>query len=122
MSIPAQFKLTAGVKSKGNIRTRRGSQSFHALVLSIVLLGICLGSGAAGEAEAPGDPGSSTNATLVYLQYREVDYSPLCWEIKVLRGASSAPEPADGGTRVFRGQWVLDRDTNQFLPFAWDIQ
>lgn len=98
------------------------SKLLHAAILSIALLGVFLCYGSPGRADGATDPGSSAGAIVAHLQYREVDFAPLCWEINVARSAPFTREPAFVGPQIFRGQFVLDKDTNQFLPFAWDIQ
>ena len=57
----------------------------HAAVLSIALLGVFLCHGAPGTADGADDPGSSAGAIVAHLQYREVDFAPLCREINVTR-------------------------------------
>jgi hypothetical protein len=61
-----------------------------------------------------------STAPVAHLQYREVDYSPLVWEIKVELGTQFVREPAFDSKSVFRGRFCLGTDTNHFLPFAWD--
>ena len=60
--------------------------------------------------------------SLLICRYREVDFAPLCVEVRVQRGASFVKEPAYAGRRISRGRMVLDSNTNRFLPFAWDIE
>ena len=89
--------------------------------LFIVLLGVLLWSRAtAGGAEAT-EPSASAGAIVAHLQYREVNFAPLCVEVRVKRDAHFVKEPAYGGQHIFRGRMVLDTNANQFLPFAWDI-
>jgi hypothetical protein len=57
---------------------------------------------------------------VAHLQYREVGFAPLAWEIKVGSDARFTKEPPFSGPAVFRGYFCLGRDTNLFLPFAWD--
>jgi hypothetical protein len=59
-------------------------------------------------------------AVVAHLQYREVGFSPLAWEIKVEGGERFTKEPALSRAGVFRGRFCLGPDTNLFLPFAWD--
>jgi 2-amino-4-hydroxy-6-hydroxymethyldihydropteridine diphosphokinase len=92
------------------------------VLLACSLLVSLLCSAVTGRANGATEAGSPANAIVAHLQYREVDFSPLCWEIRVLRDARFTREPAFGGNRVHRGQLVLDQNTNQCLPFAWDIQ
>lgn len=94
----------------------------HAAVLSIALLGVFLCHGAPGTADGADDPGSSAGAIVAHLQYREVDFAPLCREINVTRSTRFTREPAFVGPQIFRGRFVLDNDNNQSLPFAWDIR
>jgi hypothetical protein len=58
---------------------------------------------------------------VAHLQYREVDFAPLAFEISVEGGARFSKEPAFAGKRVFHGRLRLGTDTHQFVPFAWDI-
>jgi hypothetical protein len=71
------------------------------------------GETAAGSAELAATP-------VAHLQYREVDFAPMAWEVGVERAASFSKEPAFSGPGVFRGLLKLGDDTNAFLPFAWD--
>jgi hypothetical protein len=57
---------------------------------------------------------------VAHLQYHEVDYAPLAWEVGVQAGTKFAKEPPFSGTGVSRGILRLGADTNLFLPFAWD--
>ena len=59
---------------------------------------------------------------VLQLQYREADFAPLVWEPEIAGGASFAREPDVAGRRVFRGVFKLGADTNQFVPFLWDIE
>ena len=59
-------------------------------------------------------------APVAHLQYHEVDFAPLSWEVGVERGAVFSREPMYSGPSVFRGQLKLGNDTNMFIPFAWD--
>jgi hypothetical protein len=93
-----------------------------ASVLSVGLLWVCLSFGAPAREDGPSDPASVAVAIVAHLQYREVDFAPLCWEINVTRRAPFAREPVFSGSQVFRGQFVLDRSTNQVVPFAWDFR
>jgi hypothetical protein len=77
-------------------------------------------SGGPCRADGPRDSSSSADAIVAHLQYREVDFAPLCWEVKVVRTGPFAREPAFAERDVFRGQFVLDNHTNQVMPFAWD--
>ena len=70
---------------------------------------------------ASGQSGQLAGA-VAHLQYREVDFAPLTWEIEVRRGARFTKEPAFSGPGVFRGCFFLGPDTNLFLPFAWDAR
>ncbi len=109
---------------KPNRRIRMGIASVktRTAILSVGLLGIFLDTGSPARAEGATDPASGASAIVAQLQYREVDFSPLCWEIKVMRSSGFAREPAFASPHVFRGRLVLDASTNQFLPFAWDAQ
>jgi 2-amino-4-hydroxy-6-hydroxymethyldihydropteridine diphosphokinase len=100
----------------------RSGRSARTAALCVALLGIFLCSGPYGRADGPAGPGSPASAIVAHLQYREVDFAPLCREINVARSARFIREPAFVGPQVFRGRFVLDNDTNQSLPFAWDIQ
>jgi 2-amino-4-hydroxy-6-hydroxymethyldihydropteridine diphosphokinase len=100
----------------------RSGRSSRAAALCVALLGTFLCSGASGRADGPAGPGPPASAIIAHLQYREVDCAPLCREINVARSARFIREPAFVGPQVFRGRFVLDNDTNQSLPFAWDIQ
>jgi hypothetical protein len=59
-------------------------------------------------------------APVAHLQYREVDFAPLAWEVGVESGARFSKEPVYSGPGVFRGIMRLGNDTNAFMPFAWD--
>ena len=59
-------------------------------------------------------------APIAHLQYHEVDYAPLAWEVGVESGARFSREPVYSGPGVFRGLLRLGNDTNAFMPFAWD--
>jgi hypothetical protein len=59
-------------------------------------------------------------AAVAHLQYHEVDFAPLAWEVGVEGGARFSKEPAFSGAGVFRGLLKLGSDTNIFMPFAWD--
>ena len=100
----------------------RSGRSARVAVLCVALLGSFLCSGVSGRADGSAGPGLSASAVVAHLQYREVDFAPLCREINVARSARFIREPAFVGPQVFRGRFVLDTDTNQSLPFAWDIQ
>jgi 2-amino-4-hydroxy-6-hydroxymethyldihydropteridine diphosphokinase len=101
------------------VRSRRRSRS---PALCVALLGIFLSFGASGGADSPVGPGLPASAIVAHLQYREVDFASLCGEINVTREARFVREPAFVGPQVFRGRFALDDDSNQSLPFAWDIQ
>jgi hypothetical protein len=73
-----------------------------------------------GRGETATDSAELATATVAHLQYREVDFAPLAWEVGVERGASFSKEPAYSGPGVFRGLLKLGNDTNAFMPFAWD--
>jgi hypothetical protein len=73
-----------------------------------------------GEGQSAAELGSSPAALVAHLQYREVDYSPLAWEVKAERVAHFNREPVYSGAGVFRGVLRLGSDTNAFVPFAWD--
>lgn len=90
-------------------------------LLCVALLGALFWSRAtAGSAEVS-EPSPSPTSIVAHLQYREVDFAPLCVEVRVKRDVRFVKEPAYGGQHIFRGRMVLDSNTNQFLPFAWDI-
>jgi 2-amino-4-hydroxy-6-hydroxymethyldihydropteridine diphosphokinase len=112
---------SAAVSTPRKLPSRSGRSS-RATALCVALLGIFLFSGASGRADGPAAPGSPASAIVAHLQYREVDFAPLCWEIDVARSARFIREPAFVGPQVFRGRFVLDYNSNQSLPFAWDIQ
>jgi len=97
-----------------------GRGGFRAAFISVGLLGMLFCSGGPCKADGPGDSSSSADAIVAHLQFREVDFAPLCWELKVVRTGPFAREPAFAGSQVFRGQFVLDKNTNQVMPFAWD--
>ena len=59
-------------------------------------------------------------AAVAHLQYHEVDFAPMAWEVGVEGGARFSKEPTFTGTGVFRGLLKLGSDTNMFVPFAWD--
>jgi hypothetical protein len=59
-------------------------------------------------------------ASVVHLQYHEVDFAPLAWEVGVESGAVFSKEPVFSGPGVFRGLLRLGTDTNAFVPFVWD--
>jgi hypothetical protein len=71
--------------------------------------------------DTPADSQPSPGAVVVHLQYREVDYVPLAREIEVTLGTTFSKEPAFKSGNVFRGLFKLGADTNQFVPFAWDM-
>jgi 2-amino-4-hydroxy-6-hydroxymethyldihydropteridine diphosphokinase len=101
----------------------RSGRSSRAAALCVALLGIFLCSGASGRADGTAGPTSPVSAIVAHLQYREVDFAPLCREINVEHGARFIREPAFVGRQIFRGRLLLDNDdTNRALPFAWDIQ
>jgi hypothetical protein len=70
--------------------------------------------------ETPAGSADLAAAPVAHLQYREVDFAPLAWEVGVERGAGFSKEPAYSGPGVFRGRLKLGNDTNAFMPFAWD--
>ena len=101
----------------------RSMRVFRAAALCVAVLGTFLFFGVSGRADGPAGPTSPASAIVAHLQYREVDFAPSCREINVERGARFIREPAFVGPQIFRGRFVLDNDdTNQALPFAWDIQ
>ncbi len=71
---------------------------------------------------ARGETNTWAATRAVQLQYREVDFAPLVWEIGIEGGAKFAKEPASLSRQVYRGVFKLGTDTNQFVPFLWDIQ
>jgi len=100
----------------GNSFAPPGSLSRFGVWLALFLLASAPG----GKGESPAVSEASPSAAVAHLQYHEVDFSPLAWEIGVERGASFSQEPAYSGPDVFRGQWRLGNNTNAFIPFAWD--
>jgi hypothetical protein len=62
----------------------------------------------------------SPAAPVAHLQYREVDFAPLAWEVGVESTARFSKEPVYSGPGVFRGVLRLGSDTNAFVPFSWD--
>src|ERR1035437_4942510 len=88
---------------------------FGNLLALLLLLSALPGHGqtAAGSTEPTAVP-------VAHLQYREVDFAPLAWEVGVASAASFSKEPVYSGPGVFRGLLKLGNDTNAFLPFAWD--
>jgi hypothetical protein len=74
----------------------------------------------AGEGPIAAESGPSPAPLVAHLQYREVDYAPLAWEVKVERVAHFTREPVYSGPGVFKGVQRLGSDTNAFVPFAWD--
>ncbi len=73
-----------------------------------------------GKGESPANSEALPAAAFAHLQYHEVDFAPLAWEAGVKRGAVFSREPMYSGPGVFRGQLKLGKDTNMFIPFAWD--
>jgi len=115
--LPASASLSP---KKLPVRSGRGS---GVVALCVAVLGIFFSSRVHSRADGSVAPTSPASAIVAHLQYREVGFSPLCREITVERGARFIREPAFVGPQVFRGRFVLDNDdTNQALPFAWDIQ
>jgi len=112
----------AFVRHARDLRRESGSGKLRGAGLWLGLLGMWLACGGPGRADGPADSPSAASEMVAHLQYREVDFAPVCSEVKVMRRAGFARELAYGGARLFRGQFVLDRDTNPLLPFAWDIQ
>jgi hypothetical protein len=77
--------------------------------------------GVSAEVDLLAAEGTSVSTGVVaHLQYHEVDYAPLAWEVGVQTGAKFTREPPFSGPGVFRGALRLGADTNLFLPFAWD--
>jgi hypothetical protein len=85
------------------------------IVLCLVLSAL----GGRGEAHAGPEP--LPPAAVAHLEYREVDFAPLAWEVGVERATGFSKEPVYAGANVFRGRLRLGNDTNAFVPFAWDI-
>jgi hypothetical protein len=73
-----------------------------------------------GRGQTPAGSQPSPEASVAHLQYHEVDFAPLAWEVGVESGARFSREPVYSGPGVFRGLMRLGNDTNAFLPFAWD--
>jgi len=66
-------------------------------------------------------PGPAPDVT-AHLQYREVNYSPLVWEIGVGSDVRFLKEPSWANANIFRGVFQLGNLTNQFIPFAWETK
>ena len=92
------------------------SASPFAKLLALLLLLSAL----PGKAQTPAGSESLPAATVAHLQYHEVDFAPLAWEVGVESGARFSREPVYSGPGVFRGLMRLGNDTNAFMPFAWD--
>jgi hypothetical protein len=73
-----------------------------------------------GSGQAPAGSEPLPAAPVAHLQYHEVGFAPLAWEVGVESGARFSKEPAYSGPGVFRGRLRLGSDTNAFMPFAWD--
>jgi len=104
---------------------RRQDNSFALVVLqspcgkSLVLFLLLSALGSRGEAPAGSEP--LPPAVVAHLEYREVDFAPLAWEVGVDRATGFDKEPVYSGASVFRGRLRLGSDTNAFVPFAWDV-
>lgn len=73
-----------------------------------------------GNSQTPAGSDLLLAASVAHLQYHEVDFAPLAWEVGVESGARFSREPVYSGPGVFRGLMRLGNDTNAFMPFAWD--
>lgn len=91
------------------------SSPFGALVALFLLLSALHGKG-----QTPAGTEPLPAAPVAHLQYRDVNFAPLAWEVGVERGATFSKEPVYSGAGVFRGLLRLGSDTNMFMPFAWD--
>jgi hypothetical protein len=93
----------------------------RAAFLCVAMLGVLLWSSVAGRCAGASEAAASVGSIVAHLQYREVDFAPLCVEVPVAREKSFAKEPAFAGAQIFRGRMVLNKPSNLSLPFAWDI-
>jgi hypothetical protein len=91
------------------------ASAFGGLLALFLLLSALPGRGESQEGAEP-----LPAATVAHLQYHEVDFAPLAWEVGVESGARFSKEPVYSGPGVFRGMMRLGSDTNAFMPFAWD--
>jgi len=91
------------------------ASAFGGLLALFLLLSALPGRGQTPEGAEP-----LPSATVAHLQYREVDFAPLAWEVGVESVAGFRKEPVYSGPGVFRGLLRLGSDTNAFMPFAWD--
>jgi hypothetical protein len=103
-------------KRQDNSFARVASLPSFGIWLALFLLLSALGSKGetlAGSEPLPANP-------VAHLQYHEVDFAPLAWEVGVERATNFSREPIYSGVGVFRGLLRLGSDTNAFVPFAWD--
>jgi len=103
-------------RRQGNAFAPAASSSPFGALLALFLLLSAL----PGKAQTPASTEPLSAAPIAHLQYRDVDFAPLAWEVGVERGATFSQEPVYSGPGVFRGLLRLGGDTNVFMPFAWD--
>ena len=100
----------------GNLSARVVASSLFDLCIALFLLVFA----PCGQGETSAGSELSPAAPVAHLEYHEVDFAPLAWEIGVERGASFSKEPVYSRAGVFRGLMRLGNITNMFMPFAWD--